>query len=577
VSSNVRSAVVWIATACLAVLPFVGACRHGFVSDDHAQITRNMLVRSWDPVAVVARGSVTHGQVEWYRPLTIFTFAVNWALAGEKAFSYHVVNLALHAANTCLLLSIALALWGRVTAAMVAAALFGVHAVHVEAIVPVFGRADLLASLFVLGGWRISLSPRAAQGSRPIAVGACAFAGLLAKESAIALIPLLVASDLWRLVPSRGPWRDRLAIVWHARYRIYMAVLVAFVSYLAIRFVNVGGIWVEGSHVRYIENPLIETTMRTRVATAFWVVLCYLGLFLIPFPQRADYSYNQIPVIESVADPRLAVLVVVGLGTSLLLWRRPSRDAVLCVVAFAILFLPVSNVVMPIGTIMAERLLYLPSAALCLLAGWLFDAYARRIRRALQASVLAASTLVALHVIAAASHTAVWHSDETLFAATVEASPRSAKARVNYATVLLERGQSGPAEQMLADAVAIAPVYPEAHNLLGTQYLTRGDLAGAEKAFRTAVRDAPDYAPAIANLGIALRRLDRSAEATDLLRRAIALDPSLATAIVNLALLAEMRGDMAEAIALYSKAYDLDSSLEIARRRARELSAMTPR
>jgi Flp pilus assembly protein TadD len=354
-------------------------------------------------------------------------------------------------------------------------------------------------------------------------------------------------------------------------------MFVALVSYLAIRWMTVGGIWAEASHVRYIENPLIETTMWARVATAFWVMLLYLALFLIPFPLRADYSYNQIPVIESFADSRLAVLVGVGLAISLLLWWRRSRAAVLCVVAFAILLLPVSNVVMPFGTIMAERLLYLPSAALCLLAGWLFDAYARSGRRAFQTSALAAGALVALHVMAAASRTGVWQSDETLFAATVEASPRSAKARVNYATVLLERGNSRLAERMLAEAVTIAPVYPEAHNLLGTQYLARGDLAGAEQAFRTAIRDAPDYAPAIANLGITLRRLNRLAEATDLLRRAIALDPSLATAIVNLALLAEMRGETAEAITLYSKAYELDSSLEVARARARELSGKPPR
>jgi hypothetical protein len=82
-----RHAASWLAVACLAVAPFVNGLHNEFVYDDHAQVTRNALVRSLDPRPILAGGAVTHGHVEWYRPLTIYSLALNRAMSGDQPLS----------------------------------------------------------------------------------------------------------------------------------------------------------------------------------------------------------------------------------------------------------------------------------------------------------------------------------------------------------------------------------------------------------------------------------------------------------------------------------------------------------
>ena len=93
-----------------------------------------------------------------------------------------------------------------------------------------------------------------------------------------------------------------------------------------------------------------------------------------PHPLSADYSYPALPLSPGPASARtaltLALLVALGALAMVRRGRAPRLD--LAVAWFAITMLPVSNLVVRIGVLLAERLLYLPSVAVCLLAadGW---------------------------------------------------------------------------------------------------------------------------------------------------------------------------------------------------------------
>jgi Tfp pilus assembly protein PilF len=550
-----------------AAAPFANGLGNDWVYDDRAQVVRNELVRSLEPGPILARGSVTHGEVEWYRPLTVFSLALNYSLSGLEPFAYHLTNLALHGANTLLVVKAGerLAAPGP---AILAAALFAVHAVHTEAVTPVSGRADLLAALFVLFAWWLALGPPGL--FRAAAIGTFFLFGLLSKENAVALLPLVAAGDiLGRRVARRGP--------------LYASLGAGLAAYAVLRYLALGSTLSSGT-IRYIENPLVEAGAPSRVATSLWIALRYLGLWIVPHPLSADYSYDQIPVISDGRDPRLfAVIVasVIMLGLTFRWWRRLS-GAALCLIAFPILLAPVANLFFPIGTMMAERLLYLPSAPLAMLTGMAAarlagprlspdTSGARRWRR----KAVSAAIALALfgHLGASVRRNRDWLSDEALFAATVRTAPRSAKAQFNYGSLLLERGDAQRAEPYLRKAIAIAPAYPEAHNLLGTLHLARGELVDAEREFRLALADAPDYPPALANLGMTLVRRSRWEEAEKALLQAVARDPTLAAAYLNLGLVAEIRQELAQAIVFYRRAYALDPGLDVARSRAQELAS----
>ncbi len=79
---NRRGVAMATGVAVLATLPYLNTTSNEFVYDDYAQVVRNDLVRSLSPLPSLSEGSVTHGQVEWYRPLTIYSFALNYAFDG---------------------------------------------------------------------------------------------------------------------------------------------------------------------------------------------------------------------------------------------------------------------------------------------------------------------------------------------------------------------------------------------------------------------------------------------------------------------------------------------------------------
>ena len=85
-----------------------------------------------------------------------------------------------------------------------------------------------------------------------------------------------------------------------------------------------------------------------------------------PARLSADYSFSQIPLASGSRSDWLAWLAIVVLAVVSVVALKASRVVCFCLAAALILFLPASNLLFPTGTIMAERLMYLPSA--CLIA-----------------------------------------------------------------------------------------------------------------------------------------------------------------------------------------------------------------
>src|SRR5262249_20460560 len=109
-----------------------------------------------------------------------------------------------------------------------------------------------------------------------------------------------------------------------------------------------------------------------RVWTAIKVAGMYLWLMVWPGSLSANYSFDSISLAHTPLDPAVAVSALVwGSLLALAVWAivREARLVLLSLSLLVFPFLPVSNLFAPIGTIMGERLFYLPSAGLCLLAG----------------------------------------------------------------------------------------------------------------------------------------------------------------------------------------------------------------
>jgi len=395
-----------LAVAVFAVALFAVVIGNGLVLDDAPLIRENPFIRNLANVPRFFTSDYWEPRMQagLYRPLVTTSYALNHAAGRLDPRGYHLLNLLLHAANSALVLLLLRRWTGQLALAAAAAFLFAAHAVHAEVLANIAsGRPELMAALFFL----LSLLSyrRAEDGQTQHRVSTlslvCFGLALLCKESAITLLAVLPLADAvfgqGESASLRGARR-----LWMQRAGIYAAYAMLAVAYLGIRWLALGG----GETLpaqRDFDNPLLLLQAGWRVVNALHVALLYAGLLIWPLHLSYDYSFDQIPMIHSFDDPQLyAVLGLAALAAwGLVASARRSRPVFFGIAFALVTFSVVSNLLLPIGTIMAERLLYLPSLGFCLAAaaglGWL----ARRIQAspqgAARAFVALSALLVALH------------------------------------------------------------------------------------------------------------------------------------------------------------------------------------
>lgn len=551
---------VGLLVAVLAVVPYLNSLDGQFVFDDMAVIRDNAAITGRN---ASVRGALTYVyEPGGYRPLTMLTYLAN-AFAGGGVVAYHTVNVGLHALVTVAVLYVAYHLVGSTLIAGVTAVLFAVHPIHTEAVSGIVGRSEVLTALFTLVSV-LALVSALRSGRRQtlqtlwwaVSVGAMGCA-LLSKENGFTTIPLCAVVYLW--MRPRSTFRELAGFL--------IPYAVVGLAYLGLRLAVVGSLTMP-TRPDLLDNPLAYVPMLPRLATAATILAQYLSLLLAPVWLSADYSFNQIPVVASVADPRFiaAGTLFVLLGLLVVSTRREPT----LLLATALTCIPMAltaNILFPIGTIKAERLLYLPSVGWCLGVAWLVsrggkDRYARVVRG-----------MVVILVVAYAARTWVrngdWHDNYTLFTSALRVSPGSAKTHHNLATTYDWRGQTEAAlfhyrqadsiypeagaafavgrmyDKMGLDAEALDWYaratqrdwhYVSAHLNMALLRHRRAEYVLAEADFRAGLESEPDDPRLLMGLSVTLRAAGRTSEAEDYFRRAEAAgegQPDMVTAIAE--------------------------------------------
>ena len=545
--------------ACL--LAFANGLTGDFTYDDKAIVRDDARIQSWQELPKVFTRDYFGGPLASgtsYRPVDLLSFAANWMIHGRYLFGYHAVNVALHVANTWLLFFLFRRRFGETTAG-IAALLFAVLPVHVEAVTSIVGRAEVLAAFFVLLAFFAAARARRRGRRIPAAAWGLYLLAILTKESAVVFPALLFLDDL---AGDDGPFFRRFA----ARLRrpaFYLGFAAPLAATFGIRFAVLRGFLVsKGAGFYELENPLVSLRAAARIANACAVMLRDLGRIVFPALLSADESAWQLPLHAArdavfwAAPAAVAALAAAGIA---LFRRRPAAG--LGILFFLVAALPTSNFLFATGTIMAERLMYLPSAGIALAVAAFFpgDAAALAGRRFRTGALAAAVLLLLFRTI---SRNPVWESDETLFSNLVLTSPHSAKAhydlgyaqadrkryRAAYAeyavaTGIYDRyydgwagrgrmaGEIGDLDEAIADgrrSVAIFPTYENGWFTIAYSAERRGDFAAADAAYGEGLQHCPKSYPLAYHRAVFLFRRGRLEEALAAYRRAIELEPDMA-------------------------------------------------
>ena len=186
-----------------------------------------------------------------------------------------------------------------------------------------------------------------------------------------------------------------------------------------------------------------------------------------------------------------------------------------------VLYLPVSNVPVPLFNPMADRYAYSMLVGFCLAAVAVVVRVVgdgRAAGRIVLVALLACITATSLRLPA-------WRDDRTLWTTTLAQEPRSARAHTWLGLLEKHEGRLTVAREHFEQAAALNPRDVTSTINLAVMDGQAGDLVSAEKRLRDAVELRPDKAEAWWNLAVTLDLQGRRDEATQLMAKTLEVNP----------------------------------------------------
>jgi len=482
-SDRNRHLLVACALCFLTLLAYSNSFSAGFVLDNKPLLLEDPRIReaTGRNLDLIFRHTYwwPTGEAGLYRPLTTLSYLFNHAILGNRDVpgGYHWINFILHIGNVLLVYLVSRRLIRNFWPPVFIAALWAVHPAGTESVTNIVGRADLLAAGSMLGGFLIYLRSNSSAGWRQgawlLALAAITTVGVFTKESAVAVLGVVALYEItWR--QGRGRWRG--VILGCA------AILLPAAAMLYQRSVVLAGSL--GAEFPFTDNPIAGADFWTGRLTAIKVMSRYLSLAAWP-RLSCDYSFSQIPLATGSADDWTAWIIVAAAAAGVVMLYRWSRTAFFFSAFSFIAFLPTSNLLFPIGTIMADRLIYLPLAGLlaCLVMG----IYAGAHRAGKPAIALVLLCLItAAFTLRTWVRNRDWKDDLTLAAADIRTSPNSFKIHRMLATALFESDpehsnidrviEETDRSMAIIDSLPDLQNQPAVYQLAGAAHLAKSDL-----------------------------------------------------------------------------------------------------
>jgi tetratricopeptide (TPR) repeat protein len=595
--------------------------RHGFVNlDDDEYVYENRHVLEGLSAEGIAWAFTHTDAGAYWHPLTVISLMADVQLLksanrpldlARLAGRMHLVNVALHAANTLLLFLLMRGMTNTVWRSAMVAALFSVHPLHVESVAWITERKDVLSGLFGM----LALIAYVRYAQRPSLLRAlCTLVtlalGLMCKPMLVTWPLLFLLLDFWPLervirqkrhvvVPcppsspsepndtasgevvsaenregetivkkeTNGILDERVESEYGAEYNDFEAErekpvprrLTALILEKLPLLLLVAAFAMATYRAQQSSGAvatLQSVPIFARIARASVIYVGYLGKTLWPSNLAAAYPSEALASRWQIAGAAATFLIL----TAVAVWGARSGKPWLAVgwLWFLVTLVPTIGLVQVGSEVMADRFLYLPQIGLCVAAVWfLADVAAPLAYGSLVCSIAATIVLPAL-AVCAAGQTAFWRDDIALWTRTLDCTTDNYIARLHLGLALSARGQTDKAMPQYEEAIRIRPDFAEARFNLGChlEVLGRGDAA--QYQYETLLRYRPGYVKARNNLGMLLLNRGNPAAAAEQLRYALKVDPHFALAQNNLGLALMALGQNATAAECFRRAIELD-------------------
>ncbi|MCX6294940.1 MAG: tetratricopeptide repeat protein [Bacteroidetes bacterium] len=471
-----------------------------------------------------------------YRPVALIVFALEYQFFGINPYVSHSINILLFVLLIALLFKI---LKKHIfkdlhpSLAFVTCLLFVVHPIHTEVIANVKSRDELITFILLLITSFSYIRYFQKRSIWLIISGLTSFfLALLTRESAvpfILVIPMVAYFFYGQSI--------KKAI------QLSLPLIGVFIVYMAIRFSVEGFAKVSDKNV--MNYPFIYATASEGFATKIVLLFKYVWLMFIPHPLICDYGYNQVQFNQLFSFSFIfSFLILLALIVYAFYTLKRRSLFSFCIFFFMATIFFFANFVIDLGAFMAERLLFQPSLAYCIVTASVF----LNIKKNYQLlSLTILGCILILFSFRTVQRNHEWKNDRTIYFADLEKAPNSVRVNFNVANEYI----------IMADA--------ETDKALKKEYYSKAVVL-EEKVLTMFRHDPLVYI----DLGYAYQGLSNYFKAGDNFLYAYRSDPENPDALKRIVLVSDLlyndgnkyyrQGNSDSAIVCYKKAVELNEN-----------------
>jgi len=523
---------------------YANTFKHDYVLDDSGAITLNGFVQQgFKGIPDLLKVEFWHFNnlsLGYYRPLSLITFAIEHEYFGNDPHASHVINAIIYGLTGLFLFSLLKKTFKNFhwTFAFFSAALFIAHPVHTEVVANLKSRDELLSFLNLVLMLLFALAYVDTQKRKHLFATLLFFyLALLSKETAatgLALFPLFFyffrSGNVKQAINKTIPF------------------LVVAVLFFIQKYAMIGTL--SGNPPTDIINYPYAIT-HTKLLSTFLIFYYCVKMIVVPYPLMYDYSYNQIPP-GSFSDMYTIAGLVLMIALVLLTWIYLKKNKVISfsLIFFFITVMPALLFVFSRGGIFAERFLYAPSLAFCLLLSYFVMRLFKVDLPVTAPSVpkkgmplnmkplLMLGAVTILFALMTRTRNPAWANNYALFSTDINNAKNSAQNHRHYGFQLIDQSCAAKDAQSkqnyfnegineLKTALAIHPGFGEAYFKIGYAY--QSCLPNNDSAiyyYKKAIKSSPGYAISYSNLGIIYQMMGKPDIASYYYNQAIQVNPS---------------------------------------------------
>ena len=441
--------------AAFTFVIFLPSVNNEFITlDDPAYVLENDLIKELSVESI--REIFTTPVVGNYHPLTILTYALEYAVFGSKPFIYHLDNLLLHILNTFLVFWFIFGISKNAIVAGITSLLFGIHPMHVESVAWVSERKDLLYACFYLAALVFYTRYTQIKKTKFLICALIFFLfSLLSKAMAVTLPLVFFLIDYLQKRNISG--RSFLEKVPFLLLSITFGIVAIFAQRTAVSI---------GSD---INHSILDKLIFASHSLSIYIVKAFAPYKLASFyayPIKSDGFYPMIYYISPV--------IILCFGALVFWSKKLGREII-----FGSLFMLVTIIlvlqILPVGAAqMAERYTYLPYIGIFFITGFVLNYFRLMITHHTSFRLIYYISLISLSVFVIYLSATTWNRTQVW------------KNSLVFWT----------------DLVVKYPDQPGAYDARGIEYYKAGNLTAAITDFDRALELHPGYWESYINRGL---------------------------------------------------------------------------